>query len=616
MAQTKKTTTRKVAEDTKKTSAKKLSPVRATKKTTAKAPKSKTAVRKVVEKATKTVAPIVEAAVDKVQETVLPVVEDIASEDIKLDDIDLSKENTLSSDDVSLQSDVSFSDDISPDMDQDVSLPNVSLGLNELSDSTSTTNDGMISQDTVNQELPTLDLSNWSDNLDINNPIADIWSQIDNQTNTVDPFDWLNIDDITSGNTTLDDIIDNNTTEVESKDTTVDSQVSSSSDVDMPIENIASDQDNATPVADPFVAPVDVVWNPISQETNISIDALSDTSTEEVIWEKSSDIQDSMILSPAIEQPVVDPTPSVTDASILATDNPTDTSSIETTNLDPDALLNQLSTQTDVVQTTTGLSKTKKMIIVWSIITWIILLAISAYVLISTFKPNEFTDDINANILGVKSWSNLLWLDINSGDTVNQVQVDPWLDQFGNPIIIDTWSTDELSWDTVTWEDNNTQEDADDVFLTPTDDFWSEDELTLDDIANIDQQPTDTTDLNNQLDDTTTDSDNNQPEDTTNTTDTTTTDTNQVGTIWATQEQISAVQEQIVTSLDEVKQLLTIAKENNNTQVMRLLAIILTKYRDLSTSIDNNTFSNFSEIETQMSEINYLLDRAKAFIIQ
>lgn len=104
------------------------------------------------------------------------------------------------------------------------------------------------------------------------------------------------------------------------------------------------------------------------------------------------------MISTALEPITINTSSSTTD-NIL--DAPNTTIGIED-NKDPDVLLNQLSTATTVVDSHIGMSKKKKIIVIWSILTWFVLLGISAYVVISTFMPSDFTDDLNANLLSVE----------------------------------------------------------------------------------------------------------------------------------------------------------------------------------------------------------------------
>lgn len=605
MVQTKKTTAKSADKSIKKTTTKKVATAKVTKKTI----KPKTTTKKVVEKVVETVTPVVDAVVDKIGDVTTPIIDQV--DDIKLDDIDLSKENTLTSDDVSLQSDIDLSNDTPND---DVVLPEISLDDQSSDNNTEITIEWSESMDL------------WSNTSSSSEDI--ITPEVKSNDNWSDPFEWLNIDDV-ANYTPPQEILAVSNLDA----STSDSNSISLDDITAPVVDTDQTLDSLswlenTAVIDPFV------WDTAtsSQEANISIDDLMNQSTDQSVIEDqivpqelstatdSATITDSPVQLDISSDDTVMTAPVVSEVMQSTVSPAIDDINISTQNQtsvsidNPDTLLNQLSTNTTVVDTVTGMNKTKKLIVIWSILTWLILLGISAYVVISTFRPSDFTDDINANLLGVASWDNLLWLDLTG--SVNQLPADPGVDQFGNPIILDP-ATDVVV-DTDTWStwadtsDTNTQENSlDDMYLTPTDDFWSEDELTLDDIAQIDTQPTDTSALNNTT---------NNDQSSTNTSNTTTTDTvdgnSEVDTIWATSDQIKEVQDNIITSLDEVKQLLTIAKEKNDTQVMRLLAIILTQYRDLNIGIEDWTFSNFSEIETKMSEITYLLDKAKSYIIQ
>ena len=516
-------------------------------------------------------------------------------DEIKIDDVDLSKENTLASDDTSKSTSLDIDNkDGDTKLNEDDSLSHLDNNVDMQSvDWEDTLPEINLGEEVVNKpiESPIVENDNnaeeQSPSVDLNdgNTSTVIWSSTDYKDSAVsvheskdldswlDPFDWLNIDDITSndvdkqGSASLEDIDDNTKTSPASDTTSTDRLD------DKDLGDIASNSNNNV--------------------NNISIDNIVSMTPDTI--------------TPIVEQQTPDT------ITVNTTDEGTK---------DPDILLNNLSNTATVIDTVAGMSKKKKIIMIWSMVVWFILLGVSAYVVLSTFKPNDFTDDINANLLGVESGSNLLWIDLSTWDDIKQVQADPWVDKFGNPIVLDPktdivvntgdWSA--LDDTTTTWSEEDSHLEGSPP-LDHTDDFSNEDELTLDDIANINQKPTELTTWDNNTPSTSDIASNNSGVlDDTNS-DTVDTE-NDIGTIWATDEQIANVQDKIATSLDEVKQLLTITKEKNNTQVMRLLAIILTRYRDLNTSIEEKTYSNFSDIETEMSEISYLLDKAKSYIIQ
>lgn len=540
-------------------------------RTTSKKTTKKTSTKKPVSKKTAS-AP----------DVVAPVVNPIVS-----DEVDLSKENTLLDDSSSLSTLDTTSNTDEKSIIDDANTSNI-IGVSEDKNlwSAMSTDEEEVNLPDINldennpEQMNTITVDNAD--ISVDNPTAD--------TSTNNPFEWLNIDDITNNtSTTLDSvspvsklsptpdvITDINTNNI--SDVSKDSAISS---ID---PSLSVDSSNDSDLSPPTMSPS----SPIS-EGGISIDDISTVESN----------TDSIVDVPTV---VSTPTPQadLTDTQAILTD--------EVSTTQADQLLNQITNDTSVVAAT-PVSKKKKMIILGAVITWFLLLGVSAYLVISSFFPSEFTKDLNANLLGVESWENLLGIDLNNTwiNDITQIQVDGGVDEFGNPIVLTWATTGELFSGESDQEPQPIQDPTPEFVLTPTDDFSEEDELTTDGITNaIDQQ----------VNQPTTDPTHNSAD-----TGTWVVDSNLDVSTWSTQweinkEQIDAVKNQISTTLDEVKQLLTLAKDNNNTQVMRLLAIILTKYKDLNTAIDNNDYTSMTDIEAQMSEISYLLDRAKSFIIQ